>query len=222
MKSIILNLLKKPLFWVILLAIALIASISISSSKIKKQRAEIDRLETNQQTLVKQVQYYEDENGEQVATIQALTLKQSEFESLMPQYAQEIKGLRIKIRDLESVAHASTSTTAEITAPLIDYVSRQAMDERIQAITDSLTTLCAERKDVKYFQWSDGWLSISGEVSSDSVNCRVENIDSLTLVAHRERKKCSFRRKGKIIRYDIKSANPHTRVNDIQYIELME
>ena len=219
MKTIILNLLKKPLFWAVLLAIALVASIGISSNKIKKQRAEIDRLEINQQTLIEQVQYYEDENGSQVATIQALTLQKSEFESLMPQYAREIKDLRLKIRDLESVAHASTSTTAEITAPLIDYVSRQTMDERIQAVTDSLAVLYA---GVKTFHWSDGWLSISGEVSSDSVNCRVENIDSLTLVVHRERKKCLFRRKGKIIRYDIKSANPHTRINDIQYIELME
>lgn len=222
MKTIILNLLKKPLFWAILLAIALVASISISSSKIKKQRAEIERLETNQQTLVEQVQYYETENGEQVATIQALTLKQSEFESLMPKYAREIRDLRLKVRDLESVAHASMSTTAEITVPLIDYVPRQTMDERVQAVTDSLMTLYARRDNVRTFQWSDGWLSISGEVSSDSVNCRVENIDSLTLVVHRERKRCLFRRKGKILRYDIKSANPHTRVNDIQYIELIE
>ncbi|MBO7261523.1 MAG: hypothetical protein J6U95_01165 [Alistipes sp.] len=219
MKTIILNLLKKPLFWAILLAIALVASIGISSNKIKKQRAEIERLEINQQTLIEQVQYYEDENGAQVATIQALTLQKSEFESLMPQYAREIKDLRLKVKDLESIAHASTSTTAEITAPLIDYVPRQTMDERIQAVTDSLAALYA---GVKTFHWSDGWLSISGEVMNDSVKCRVENIDSLTLVVHRERKRCLFRRKGKILHYDIKSANPHTSVKDIQYIEIVE
>ena len=221
MNRIILNILKSPIFWIVILSISLIVSICLSRAIITKQEEEINRLEINQQTLIEQVEYYIDENGYQVATIQALSLKQAEFESLMPQYTNEIERLRIKIKNLQSVAHVSSKMSADINTPLVDYIPRAEMEVRIQEIADSLEQTY-NKNDIKYFQWDDGWLSISGNVSADSVMCNVTSRDSLTLIAHRERRRCLFKRKGKIIRYDVKSANPHTIVDDIQYIEIVE
>ena len=83
MKDFLLRLIKKPITWVILALVTAIGVISIQAALIKKHKAEISRLEMNQEALLTDLQYYQDENGHMVATVNALTLRRDELENLI-------------------------------------------------------------------------------------------------------------------------------------------
>ena len=198
MKTLILRLLKSVQFWLIVAIVISIGIIAILSHQNSEKREEIDRLESNQTSLLADVEYYTAENGELVASINALSLRKAELEDLMPQYEREIKNLRLKVSDLESMAHISTETKIEVTTP-----SKPIIFERA-------------------FHFTDEWVTLDGVVKEDTVDVDIKVVDSLTIVAYRKPKKCLFKRKGKIVRYDVVSANPHTKINKVGYIELME
>ena len=63
--------------------------------------------------------------------------------------------------------------------------------------------------------------SVTGTVYPDSTsNVQIECRDSLTLVAHKTKKRCL--RKSKIIKYDVTSSSPYSTITDLGYIELIE
>lgn len=212
MKTLILRLLKSVQFWLIVALVISIGIIALLSHQNSEKREEIDRLESNQTSLLADVEYYTAENGELVASINALSLRKAELEDLMPQYEREIKNLRLKVSDLESMAHISTETKIEVTAPIIEEPIK------IDSITTPSKPIIFERA----FHFTDEWVTLDGVVKEDAVDVDIKVVDSLTIVAYRKPKKCLFKRKGKIVRYDVVSANPHTKINKVSYIELME
>ena len=74
------------------------------------------------------------------------------------------------------------------------------------------------------FSWSDDWITVQGKVYPDTVVCTFVSRDSLMLVAHYAKKNCIFKRwrKGKLIKYDVKTKNPHTDIRSVEYIEVIE
>lgn len=211
MKTLILRLLKSVQFWLIVALTITIGIIAIISRQSAERKQEIDRLSTNQSTLLADVEYYTAENGKLVASVNALSLRKDELELLMPKYEQEIKNLRLKVSDLESMAHIGSETKIEITAPIVE-------EPIIKEDTPIVPPVVMERA----FHFADNWVMLDGIIKEDTVNVDIHIIDSLTIVAYRQPRKCIFKRKGKIVRYDVVSSNPYTKVNSVNYIELME
>lgn len=215
MKALLLKLIKSPLFWLIAAVIVLGSVCSVQSARLKEVKAEASRLEDNQAALLGQIERYKTENGELAASVQAVTLKADELSSLIPAYESELKQLRIDLKNAKSLARLSTQTTAEIAAPLI---VRELKEDDAPASSES------EQSAPRDFSWSDEWIAVSGKVYRDTVVCSFVSRDSLTLVAHYARRKCIFARwrKGKLVKYDVVSANPHTEIADVEYIEVVE
>ena len=209
-----LRLFKKPITWLIVALLIAATIIGIQARMISKNKAEISRLEANQEALLTEVQYYEDSNGDLVATVNALTLRRDELENLIPSYTREIHDLKLKLKNVKTVAHVAVETKADIQAPVSIVAPPEHQDIQSDAPKPAPET-------PHEFFWQDDWITVSGMIYADSLAAlHVEHRDSLTLIAHKTKRRCC--RKPKIIKYDVQSKSPYTTVKDISYIELTE
>lgn len=215
MKDYLLKMIKKPIVWVCLALAMAIAIIAVQSSMLRNRKTEISRLETNQASLLGNLEYYQDENNTLTASVQTLTLRRAELETLIPAYQQEIDDLKLKLKNVQSVAHVATENKTEISALITPIPIPTPPKEELPDAPNR------EYEVPHEFRYSDKWTTISGMILRDSlVNIHIEQRDSLTVVAHKEQKKC--RRKSKIIKYTVQSKNPRTVITDVEYIELTE
>lgn len=213
MKDFLLKTLKKPMSWALLALAIAAATIAAQASVIRKQKAETVRLQVNQEALLSEVKTYQDKEENLVTTVNALTLRRDELENLVPEYAQEIDRLKIKLKEVQSTAHVALETIANLqatTAPVQDAPPPPDLPAPQLLIE-------APRE----FNYKDTWITVSGRMFNDSiVDLSIIHKDSLTLVAHRTKKKCL--RRSKIIKYDVLSKSPYTSISDVNYIELTE
>lgn len=209
--------LLSPALWLSVLIIALVSICYIQHQSIAKTEKERVRLEDNQAALLLDVEKYRTENGELVASVQALSLKSEELGALIPKYEKEIKALKIDLKNAKNLAHVETVTSISVEAPLQQDTTHVADNGS-----------APEAPEVPFvpreFFWEDDWITIRGKVLQDTVICSFVNRDSLTLVAYYQKRKCLFSkgRKGKLIKYDVKTKNPHTDIKAVEYIELIE
>lgn len=197
---------KSLTFWLIT-ALIICAGCIYTLARINAQRGEeIVRLSDNQTALLGEVEHYEGENGELVASVQALTMQRDEFAELLVAERKKVESLGIRIAELESLGEVTTNTEVEMKAEVVP-------PDTIYINTPVIGT----------FDWSDGWVRVTGELTPELISAKINITDTITIVAHRKaRKWLFFRCKGKITHYDAYSANPHTIISDIRYIELTE
>ena len=197
---------KSGYFWLVLAIVVLGATLAWSFDRNAKIEANAARLAANQETLLGQVEYYESENGELVASVQALTMQRDEFEELLVAERKKVQSLGIRIKDLESMGEVDTKTDVTIEAPILPP-----------------DTIYINEPIVGTFEWHDPWVRVVGELHLESVKAQINITDTITIIAHRKPKGWwIFRCKGKITRYDAVSANPHTTINHIEYVELRD
>ena len=195
---------KKYLF--VLAAAAVTAA---SCCAVRHCRREIDRLQSNQQALTRELVHYRTRAGAEAASSPALRLRCAEYESLRADDAARIRELGIRIRRLEAAATLATRQETAFAAPLRDTVIVRQCDTLVVHDT------------VRLFRWNDAWCSVEGRVQADSVSCRVESIDTLRQIVHRVPRKFLFFRWGtKAIRQEIVASNPHTRIVYAEYVQI--
>ena len=203
------KLLKSAWLWLLLTIAVGGIFIYLLTKQNAKQKEEIERLELNQQTLLGDVAYYTNEAEQLTASVQRITLRADELEALIPSYEREVRTLRLRVSDLESIAHLTTQTNATVEAPIEPYVP----PDTIELLGDKIP---------QTFRFADNWLSVEGRIAEDAVECNIKVVDSLVMVAHRKPryflgwKVC----KGKIVYYDVVSKNPYTTISSLEYIEV--
>ena len=197
---------KSLAFWLIV-ALVICAGCIYTLADINAQRAyEIERLCDNQATLLGEVEYYESKNGELVASVQTLTMQRDEFSELLIAERKKVESLGIRIKELESLGEVTTDTYVDMEAEIVPP-----------------DTIYVAEPIIGTFDWNDGWVRVTGELTPELVRAHINITDTITIVAHRKaRKWLFFRCKGKITHYDAYSANPHTQISSIRYIELTE
>ena len=176
----------------------------VQSARLRSEKRERRRLESNQTALMSDVEIYRTKAGKAAASNMVLNLRVSELD------AESIRDLGIKLKRVESTAKTATATVVELRAKLRDTaVVRETSAGAV--IIDSMRT----------FRWRDPWVTVEGLIERDSVACRVESIDTLRQVVHRVPRRFLFIRWGtKAIRQEVMSSNPHTRIVYTDYIEL--
>ena len=75
MQNLILNIVRKPLFWAIMAIAVLFTVTAAQRSRIVEQKADIVRYQANHESLLQDIEFYQAENGNLVASVQALTLR---------------------------------------------------------------------------------------------------------------------------------------------------
>lgn len=216
MRTILLKIIKQPIFWAIIALLVSAVVIVILAKQIRALQTDNARLEQNQAALLSDIETYRADNGNLVATVNAVSLRKDELEELMPKYVTEIQQLKLKIKNLQSFALVTTKTELTAEAPISIHTPTPRADSTL--LVDSQPP-----KDPPIaFEWHDDWVMISGKVENGIATCDVSVIDSLVIVAHRKPRKCIFRRKGKVIGYSVESKNPHTEVTGLEYIEVID
>lgn len=169
-------------------------------------RQEKERLTGNQEALMDEVQYYQDEAGRNAASVQRLELSKAELEAYNGELAKRIEDLNIKLKRVQSATTTATQTNVEIKTIIKDTI--------IYRDTGMLV--------LPAIKWQDPWVNVDGIIKPDStVDLSIQSVDTLFQVVHRVPKKFLFIRYGtKAIRQEITSSNPHTKIVYSEYIEL--
>lgn len=189
-----------------LLAVTLGTVIAVQERQLEKAKAENVRLGNNQAALLQSLDTARAENGQLMATVKALSLRRDELEELLPSYAAEIKNLRLKLKDVEAVAGIRTETVVQVLAnPDTVFVEVPARGSE------------AARR----YRFRDAWVDAVVSVQGDSAHLDLTAHDSLTVVAHRQPRRCLFRR-GKITNYTVTAASPYSKISGVSYIEVVE
>ena len=90
----------------------------IQTVRLRDERAEHRRVQSNNEVLTDSVEFYRTASGKHAASRQVLELRASELERYNAQLAATVRELRIKARRLEAAAMTATRTEVQITAPL--------------------------------------------------------------------------------------------------------
>ena len=173
---------------------------------VRELTQEKDRLTGNQEALMEEVQYYQDEAGRQAASVQRLEFSKSELEAYNGELTQRIEDLNIKLKRVQAATTTATQTNVEIKTIIKDTI--------IYRDTGMLV--------LPAIKWQDPWVNVDGIIKPDStVDLSIQSVDTLFQVVHRVPKKFWFIKYGtKAIRQEITSSNPHTKIVYSEYIEL--
>ena len=165
------------------------------------------RLQNNNHSLLQRVEYYRTSADESAASVQALRLKVGEYEELLAADAEKIRAIGVKLRRLESVSKSVVETDVAVKTPLRDTV----------IIRDTLLQI----DTLRLFHWNDSWVTVDGVISADSVECRVQSVDTLHQIVHRIPRRFLFIKYGtKALRQEIISSNPHSKIVFSEYIKI--
>lgn len=218
--------------YLILALLVLFGLLWVQTVRLRGERAERRRMQSNNEVLTDSVMFYRTDSGRSAASRQVFELRASELERYNKQLAATVRELRIRTRRLEAAAMTATRTEVQITAPLEPAGPQPSAWEKygagVRRAADSVKA-ALDRKfsglpsvpEAKVFRWSDRHVSVDGIIRADSVNCQVVSIDTLQQVVHRVPRRFLFIRWGtKAVRQDVVSSNPHTRIVYTEYIEL--
>lgn len=180
---------------------------AVQGRKLARAKADVERLERNQAALLQDMEIERNKAGDLQATVNALTLRRDELERLIPVYVRKLDEMSIRLKEVQSVASIGLETVASVTAK----------PDTVFVPVEVPGPAPAQRR----FIYSDDWLDAVIDIQDDSVSVQVQARDSLTVVAHRERRKCLFK-KPKIVRYTAVPASPYTRITGLNYVETVD
>ena len=184
---------KKALLIYALTVTALLAMVSHNRRTL---RTENQRLNQNLVTLSTDVEVYRTQSGTHAAEVRSLRLRHSELEQTNEQLTDQIRDLRIRLRHINSLATASTSTAVEFRTQIPDSVLRRP-------VVDTL----------RLPLYADRWNSLQATLIGDRIEGRFTSVDTLRQVVYRVPHRFLFIRYGtKELRQVITSSNPSTRL----------
>lgn len=186
---------------------ALAAAACCLDLKYQEAKAEAARLAANQTTLLSEIDTARAENGRLMATVDALSLRRDELERLLPAQAAEIRNLRLRLKDVQAVAALQTETAF------------QADLDRDTVFVEVFKEAAPEGR--RSYRFRDVWVDALVTVVGDSARLDMSLRDSLTVVAHKERRKCIFK-KPKITSLTVSPASPYTKVTGVGYVEVVD
>ena len=197
----------------LLASVGIILCLSIFAAfqglKLKDASERADRLSRNQSALLNDLAKETNRAGNLQATVDALTLRAGELESLIPSYEKKLKDMAVRLKDAQHLAQVQTELAAAVEAhrdTVWQYIERPDTASRGRA----------------RYAYTDAWLSAVVTIEDDAVaGLQIQARDTLTLVAHKERRKCLFK-KPKIIHYSVESTSPYIEIDGVQYIEITD
>lgn len=177
---------------VLILAVSLAAILLFFAfGKIRKQKAEIDRLDWNIEAVNTKAMQYKSTAGDFAERVNTLTLEKSELELFNADLNNKVRELGIKNRELQGVTRTETITK-------IDTVVKTVIDSS------------GVRRTVDY---NDGWNVINVESLPDSIKIAIHSTDTLDVVTHAKQKKFLFFRIGRPKLYTtVSNKNPRSDV----------
>lgn len=177
---------------ILILAVALAAILLFFAfGKIRKQRAEIDRLDWNIEAVSTKARQYKTTAGDYAEQARRLSLEKSELELFNSDLNNKVRELGIKNKELQGITRTETITK-------IDTVVKTVIDSS------------GVRRTANY---NDGWNVINVESLPDSTKIAMHSTDTLDVVTHAKQKKFLFFRIGRPKLYTtVSNKNPRSEM----------
>ena len=185
-------------------ALLLVALFALQSFYSKERQTRI-RTENNLNASLSEIKTYKTKNGELISVVQGYEFKVREFEKLLPELYAEIKGLKIKVKNVQSVTQIETK---------IVYKNK-----------DSIVYIPVRDSTARLFPIDDEWIKAEVIVTRCEVilpgDFYIKNIpNKTTLVPEVTYKGWWFWRKPVGIDLHIKQSNPYVQTTGATYIDL--
>lgn len=178
---------------IVIYAFAIMVVVGIISKLIdtvKKQKAEIERLDRNIDAMNETEVEYISKLGDAAVKRKALELSAKELKKQNADLYKEVKALDVRLKDALSVSKVVTKT-------VIKEVVR----------TDTINGATVA-------EYKDPWNTIRSEQRGDSTELSYQGTDTITGVISIRKKRFLFFRWGvKSVDYDISNKNPKTKAN---------
>lgn len=177
---------------ILILAVALAAILLFFAfGKIRKQKAEIDRLDWNIEAVSTKAMQYKSTAGDYAERVNTLTLEKSELELFNADLNNKVRELGIKNRELKNATRTETIT-------------------KIDTVVETVIDSSGVRRTADY---NDGWNVINVESLPDSTKIAIHSTDTLDVVTHAKQKKFLFFRIGRPKLYTtVSNKNPRSDV----------
>ena len=189
----------------ITLSVLLILSVFALHSFYSGERQRRITAENNLSASLSELKTYKTKNGELVSVVQGYEFKVRDLEKLVPDLHAEIKGLKVKLKNAQSVTSVETK---------IVYKNK-----------DSIVYVPGRDSTARLFTIDDDWIKAEVTVTSCSVilpgDFYIKNIPNTTLlVPDVTYKGWWFWRKATGIELHIKNSNPYVETTGATYIDL--
>lgn len=195
-----------------LIIACLAVAVGLLSAKILAQRDSMGRLETDMGLLLEsndsltlKIRDYKVRDSLSAAQVRSLRLTTRELKKYRADDAELIKDLRIRAKDLESLANTRLETRDTVFVALRDTAPGTA-----------------------HFSYTSEWTDLSGTVNIAENTARIDiaNREDLEIVSSVTRKRFLgflwYRRKIEGRQIDVVSRNPNTTITNVSYIELVK
>lgn len=190
---------------VCIICVGLANAVYLLTKKLKEVKADRKRIESNYFNANQVIDSIKDKNGKLHYTVETLNLNKSELEKAKAGLVAEIKNMRIKIKNLESVSNIE-----------IRYVVRDSLIPTKQ-IND--TTFITERKN-KWLTntWKSTLTDNGGKLTI--TDYRLTLNDSIITPVEFTKKGWWIFKKVTGVKIHVKSKNPYSHIDRIEYVKV--
>lgn len=175
-------------------ALVLAGLVAFLTGTVKRQKAEISRLDNNITAVTETARQYKTKAGDNAEEVRRLTLKHSELELFNADLEKKVREMGIKLKNLQAVNRMESETKIAVTVPNV----KPEADKSVKSVN-------------RFAHYFDGWNDVKVESSPDSTKIEVKNVDTLDVVTHVKQKRLLFFRVGKPIpKTTVSNKNPKT------------
>ena len=168
----------------------------------RKDVKEIERLESNQASLITGAREFKTKDSLNPSMVDRLQLTIKELKRLNDNKESIISDLGVKLKRVESVSTSATEVKREV-------------------VVETRDSFIFMDRPVKTLRFSDEYLTLSGLIEDNKFTGLIVSRDTLIQVVHRVPRKFLFIKYGtKAIRQSIVSRNPYSRIVYQEYIEI--
>lgn len=178
-------------------ALVLAGLVAFLTGTVKRQKAEISRLDNNITAVTETARQYKTKAGDNAEEVRRLTLKHSELELFNADLEKKVREMGIKLKNLQAVNRMESETKIAVTVPNV----KPETDKSVKSVN-------------RFAHYFDGWNDVKVESRPDSTKIEVKNVDTLDVVTHVKQKRLLFFRVGKPIpKTTVSNKNPKTELH---------
>lgn len=178
-------------------ALVLVGLVAFLTGTVKRQKAEISRLDNNITAVTETARQYKTKAGDNAEEVRRLTLKHSELELFNADLEKKVREMGIKLKNIRAVNRMESETKIAVTVPNV----KPETDKSVKSVN-------------RFAHYFDGWNDVKVESRPDSTKIEVKNVDTLDVVTHVKQKRFLFFRVGKPIpKTTVSNKNPKTELH---------
>lgn len=183
---------------ILLIAVLVLAGlVAFLTGTVKRQKAEISRLDNNITAVTETARQYKTKAGDNAEEVRRLTLKHSELELFNADLEKKVREMGIKLKNLQAVNRMESETKIVVTVPNV----KPETNKSVKSVN-------------RFAHYFDGWNDVKVESRPDSTKIEVKNVDTLYVVTHVKQKRFLFFRVGKPIpKTTVSNKNPKTELH---------